>query len=64
MLNINSGTSKSNLHKARLKLKRMIFDADLSEKSTNYNTSTDFIPIVALNGINFQGVFLNRGIRG
>jgi RNA polymerase sigma-70 factor (ECF subfamily) len=64
MLNINTGTSKSNLHKARLKLKKMILEADVPEKSANYNTSTDFIPIVALNGINFQGVFLNRGIRG
>src|ERR1700753_3345315 len=30
MLNINAGTSKSNLHKARQKLKQMIQDADIS----------------------------------
>jgi len=64
MLNINTGTSKSNLHKARLKLKKMILEADLPTQHTNYNTRTDNIPIVALNAINIQGVFLNRGIRG
>lgn len=64
MLNINTGTSKSNLHKARLKLRKMILTADSPEKNTNYNTSKDYIPIVALNAINFQGIFLNRGIRG
>jgi RNA polymerase sigma-70 factor (ECF subfamily) len=64
MLNINTGTSKSNLHKARLKLKKMVLAADLPERNTNYNASKDFIPIVALNATNFQGIFLNRGIRG
>ena len=64
MLNINTGTSKSNLHKARLKLKKMILQADLPDIHTNYNLRTDYIPIVALNAINIQGVFLNRGIRG
>jgi len=64
MLNINAGTSKSNLHKARLKLKKMILEADLPDQNTNYNTRTDYIPIVAINAINIQGVFLNRGIRG
>jgi RNA polymerase sigma-70 factor (ECF subfamily) len=64
MLNINTGTSKSNLHKARLKLKKMILEADLAGRNTNYNTNKDYIPIVALNATNFKGVFLNRGIRG
>lgn len=65
MLNINAGTSKSNLHKARLKLKKMILYADASSgKNTSYITGTDHVPIVALNAINIQGVFLNRGIRG
>jgi RNA polymerase sigma factor (sigma-70 family) len=64
MLNINSGTSKSNLHKARQKLKKMILEAEVSDTRANYNTRTDYIPIVALNAINIQGVFLNRGIRG
>jgi RNA polymerase sigma factor (sigma-70 family) len=39
MLNINIGTSKSNLFKARLKLKQMILMADRS--AGNYNRGTD-----------------------
>src|ERR1700759_1174668 len=35
MLNINAGTSKSNLHKARQKLKQMILKADT--RANNYN---------------------------
>jgi RNA polymerase sigma factor (sigma-70 family) len=35
MLNINSGTSKSNLHKARQKLKQLIFHSDSSNNSAN-----------------------------
>ena len=64
MLNISTGTSKSHLHKARFKLKKMILEADLLEKNTNYNTRTDTIPIVALKAVNIRGVFLNRGISG
>jgi RNA polymerase sigma-70 factor (ECF subfamily) len=64
MLNINAGTSKSNLHKARQKLKKMILQADISADNTRYNGSTDYISIIALNAINIQGVFINRGIRG
>src|SRR5471030_1003294 len=37
MLNINPGTSKSNLHKARHKLKQMILNADVGGKGGNYN---------------------------
>ena len=39
MLNINIGTSKSNLFKARLKLKKMILMADRFD--SNYNRGTD-----------------------
>lgn len=63
MLNINAGTSKSNLHKARQKLKQMILNADVSAKNINYNSGTDQAPIVALKAISMQGVFLNKGIR-
>jgi RNA polymerase sigma factor (sigma-70 family) len=64
MLNINIGTSKSNLHKARQKLKRMILDADSSAKNTNYNSGTDYnTPIVAIKAIKMNGIFLNKGIR-
>jgi len=64
MLNINAGTSKSNLHKARQKLKQMILNADAPARNNNYSSGTDFTPIVALNAISMQGIFLNKGIRG
>jgi RNA polymerase sigma factor (sigma-70 family) len=39
MLNINSGTSKSNLYRARQKLKQMILKADSSANCNNYNNN-------------------------
>jgi RNA polymerase sigma factor (sigma-70 family) len=61
MLNINVGTSKSNLFKARQKLKQMILDADTS---TNYSSGTDFAPVVAINGsAAIKPVYFNNGIR-
>jgi RNA polymerase sigma-70 factor (ECF subfamily) len=63
MLNINAGTSKSNLHKARQKLKNMILKADSSAGGANYNNGMDCSPIVAIKAINMNGVFLNKGIR-
>ena len=63
MLNINAGTSKSNLHKARQKLKNMILKADSSAGGANYNGGMDYTPIVAIKAVNMNGVFLNKGIR-
>jgi RNA polymerase sigma factor (sigma-70 family) len=64
MLNINAGTSKSNLHKARQKLKLMILKADKSANNANYNNGIDYnTSIVAINAINMNGVYLNKGIR-
>ncbi len=63
MLNINAGTSKSNLHKARQKLKQMIFKADSSAGGASYNSGMDCTPIVAINVVDIRGVFLNKGIR-
>ncbi|MDF2433900.1 MAG: hypothetical protein JWP44_3531 [Mucilaginibacter sp.] len=63
MLNINAGTSKSNLHKARQKLKQMILKADTSANRANYNNGMDYTHIVAINAINMDGVFLNKGFR-
>ncbi|WP_258139174.1 RNA polymerase sigma factor [Mucilaginibacter phenanthrenivorans] len=62
MLNINAGTSKSNLHKARQKLKQMIFKADSSAGGgANYNNGMDYTPIVAINAINMNGgIFKQR----
>jgi RNA polymerase sigma-70 factor (ECF subfamily) len=61
MLNINIGTSKSNLFKARQKLKQMIQEAD---SSANYSKGIDFNPVVAINGAAIKPVFYNnKGIR-
>jgi len=61
MLNINIGTSKSNLFKARQKLKQMITDAD---SSANYNKRIDFNPVVAMNGATAKPRLYNsKGIR-
>jgi len=65
MLNINVGTSKSNLHKARQKLKVMILKADSADNRANYNSGTDYnTSIVAINAINMNGVLLNKGFKG
>jgi len=61
MLNINAGTSKSNLFKARQKLKQMILDADI--KASNYNGNTDYTSTVAINAVGIKPVFYNNGIR-
>ena len=63
MLNINAGTSKSNLHKARQKLKQMILNADKSAKPNRYNDGMNYNPIVAIKTIDVPGLFLNKGIR-
>ncbi len=62
MLNITSGTSKSNLHKARQKLKQMIFEADSSANKNNYNDGMNYAPIVAICKTDIQGAFFNKNI--
>jgi len=68
MLGINPGTSKSNLHKARQKLKQMIFEAEAAVKNTsrgNYNGGLNYSSIVAISKTEeIKGVFNNRAIRG
>jgi len=64
MLNINAGTSKSNLHKARIKLKKMVLEADASANKRNYGNGMDYNSIVAINGIDIKGVFFNNINRG
>ena len=61
MLNISVGTSKSNLFKARQRLKEMVLKAD--ESANNYNSGMDYTPIVAIKGTNVNGVYLNKGTR-
>jgi RNA polymerase sigma-70 factor (ECF subfamily) len=61
MLHINPGTSKSNLHKARQKLKQMILEADRS--ANNYNKGMDYTHIVAINAVNMNGIICKNGFR-
>src|ERR1700749_4028951 len=65
MLNINTGTSKSNLHKARQKLKVMIKEADDMADKQRYNSGgTDFNSIVAISGTDMNGFFYNKNMLG
>lgn len=57
MLHISEGTSKSNLYKARQKLKEMIFKADSSANNANYYNGMNYTPIVAVNGTDTAGYF-------
>jgi len=64
MLNITSGTSKSNLHKARQKLKQMILEADSSGNNINYGKSNgmDYSSIVAISSTDRQGATIRKNI--
>jgi RNA polymerase sigma factor (sigma-70 family) len=61
MLNINPGTSKSNLHKARAKLKQMILDIDTKTNTVGY-TGSGYSSIVAISTTQIRSYF-NSGIR-
>ncbi|RWY55683.1 RNA polymerase sigma factor [Mucilaginibacter gilvus] len=63
MLHISPGTSKSNLHKARQKLKTMILKADDAASNQNYSRGMDYNPIVAICGSDIKNAFFNNGIR-
>lgn len=63
MLDISTGASKSNLHKARQKLKLMILSADKNDNG-NYNGGAQYAPIVAMNGIRLNHSYiLNNFLR-
>lgn len=62
MLGISSGTSKSNLHKARQKLKEMILKTDAYYNRASGNDKTSYTTIVAINPTDMNGI-LNRGFR-
>jgi len=66
MLNINTGTSKSNLHKARQKLKQMIQEADeMADKKRYNNGGMDANPIVAMKGADMHsGIIINKNTWG
>lgn len=62
MLGISPGTSKSNLHKARQKLKQMILKADQPYTGSGGGKMT-YSSVVAINSTDMNGVFFNNGIR-
>lgn len=61
MLGISAGTSKSNLHKARQKLKLMILKAE--RPYTEGKGSVNYSSVVAINSTDMNGLFFNNGIR-
>jgi RNA polymerase sigma factor (sigma-70 family) len=63
MLNISIGTSKSNLHKARHKLKQMILKSEESAKNNNYDRGMDYNSIVAICATDVKASFFTNGIR-
>jgi len=62
MLDISSGTSKSNLHKARQKLKQMILEADNVANNINYNRGMDYSSSVAINRVDIHNLFTRKNI--
>src|SRR3954468_20454114 len=63
MLNINIGTSKSNLFKARQKLKQMVLAANFPGSNTSYDRGMNFTSVVAINGSSINPIYYNNGIR-
>jgi len=63
MLKINAGTSKSNLHKARLKLKEMILQADASADSPDHHKDINYTRVVAIKKVDMRDIFLNNDTR-
>jgi RNA polymerase sigma factor (sigma-70 family) len=61
-LDISSGTSKSNLHKARQKLKQMILEADSTVNNTNYNKGMDYSSSVAISKADVHNLFIKKNI--
>jgi RNA polymerase sigma factor (sigma-70 family) len=62
MLNINVGTSKSNLFKARQRLKQMIVAAN-GAANVDYDKGINFTSVVAINGSPIDPVYYNNGTR-
>ena len=63
MLNINVGTSKSNLFKARQKLKQMVLTANSPADNMNYNKGMDFTSVVAINSSTINPTYYSNGIQ-
>ncbi|BAU55109.1 RNA polymerase sigma factor [Mucilaginibacter gotjawali] len=63
MLHISTGTSKSNLYKARQKLKDMILQSDSRANSANYNSGMDYTHITFIKMDDALRMFLNKGFK-
>jgi RNA polymerase sigma factor (sigma-70 family) len=63
LLKISVGTSKSNLHKARKKLKQLIYLADESAQQIHQYraTGSDYIAVAAIYGEDVKNNILNNG---
>jgi RNA polymerase sigma factor (sigma-70 family) len=59
LLGISAGTSKSNLFKARDKLRLMV---KLSNTLPNRTSGNDYTNIVAVSAVNLNSIFFNNGI--
>lgn len=62
MLGISPGTSKSNLHKARQKLKVMILNVEKPYTGSGTG-SVNYSSVVAINAVHANGTFFNNGFR-
>jgi len=62
MLHISTGASKSNLHKARAKLKDMILHADATA-NRSFGSTTDYHSMVAIKSTDINNVTVNKNIR-
>ncbi|RVU02698.1 RNA polymerase sigma factor [Mucilaginibacter limnophilus] len=60
MLQISEGASKSNLHKARQKLKVMIAEANRIHDRTDFNGSIGYSPIIVMNYLDINSFFRNN----
>ncbi len=62
-LHINIGTSKSNLFKARQKLKQMIMAANSQANHINYSSGDNFSSVIAINGAAVNPVYYSRTVK-
>ena len=62
-LHINVGTSKSNLFKARQKLKQMIMAANSQANHINYSSGDNFSSLIAINGTAVNPVYYSRTVK-
>jgi len=60
ILNISVGTSKSNLFKARQKLKQMLLAANARVNNINYGSGNDLTSVLAIKGTTIDPIYHSR----